>query len=331
MNFIEELYAKAKRLGKTIVLPETDDPRILRAAEIAQTNKLAHIILVGNEEAIQKKAQSVSANLTNIKIIDPANFDRMDEMVARLVERRKKVDLTSDAARQMLTEDYPYFGGMLINLGLADGMVSGADHATAHTIRSAVHTVGTAKNATLISSFFVMIHPNPQFGYNGVLFYADCGVIPNPTSPELAEIANLTAQSFKQLVGQLPRIALLSFSTKGSGKHADVDKVTKALAIAKQKYPELMIDGELQADAALIPEIGKRKAPDSQVAGIANVLIFPDLDAGNIGYKLTERLGGATALGPIFQGVAKPINDLSRGCSINDVVQVTAITAIQAQ
>jgi phosphate acetyltransferase len=331
MNYIEELYNKASKLNKIIVLPETEDPRILKAAEIIHTSKIAQVILVGNEADIRKTAQSAPANLEGIKIIDPIKFEQIDQMVELYVTRRKGKNLTAEEARKTLTTDYPFFGGYLVAMGLADGMVSGASHATAHTIKATVHSVGTAKGHSIISSFFIMVHPNPAFGYNGVMFYADCGVIPNPTAAELSEIAITTADSFKKLVGQLPKVAMLSFSTKGSGKHPDVDKVNMALGMAKKNAPELLIDGEMQADAALIPEIGKKKAPESKVAGAANVLIFPDLDAGNIAYKLTERLGGATALGPIFQGVAKPINDLSRGCSATDVVQITAITAIQAQ
>ncbi len=217
----------------------------------------------------------------------------------------------------------------MVRSGEADGMVTGADAPTAHTIKATVHCVGMAPGVSLISSFFAMITPKKEFGVDGLLFYADCGVNPNPTSDQLSDIAISTADSFRKLVGRDPKVAMLSFSTKGSAAHPDVDKVVKATEIVKAKRPELMVDGEFQADAALIPAIGRKKAPEQQVAGKANILIFPDLDAGNICYKITERIGGATALGPILQGAAKPINDLSRGCSADDIVNITAITAIQ--
>jgi phosphate acetyltransferase len=311
MGFISDIWNQAKRAQKTIVLPEGEDPRIVEAAQIIEKSKLAKVILLGE-------------NFTN-----PKTHPRLEEFIQKYQKKREAKGMTLDQAHKILTSDLPFFGAMLVDAGEADGMVSGANHATSDTIRAAVHCVGLAPGQTLISSFFAMITSKKEFGEDGLLFFADCGVVPNPNPEELAEIAITTATSFTKLTGKEPRIAMLSFSTKGSASHPDVDKVIKATEIAKKKRPDLLIDGELQGDAALIPSIGKKKAPGSTVAGQANILIFPDLDAGNICYKLTERIGGATALGPIFQGCAKPINDLSRGCSVEDVVNVAAITAVQ--
>ncbi len=330
MDFISNIWNRAKKINKTIVLPEATDARVLKAAEMIIKGKLAKIILLGNELEIGKAAELASADISGIEILTPLDSPKLEGYVKELTEKRKDKGMTSDEARRMLTVDLHYYGAMMVLHGEADGMITGATHPTADTIHAAVHTVGTAKDISIISSFFVIIHPNKKIGEEGILFYADCGVVPNPTPEELADIAIATAESFRRLMRREPKIAMLSFSTKGSATHPDVQKVIKATEIAKKKRNDLEIDGELQADAALVESVAKRKAPESEVAGKANILIFPDLDAGNIGYKLTQRLGGATALGPIFQGVAKPINDLSRGCSADDIVNVAAITAIQA-
>ncbi len=329
MDFIQDTWNKARKLNKTIVLPETTDVRILRATEIITKSHLAKIILIGREVEIKDLADKNSVNISDATIIDPASSDKLEKYIAEYQKLREKKGMTLEEARKIMSEDYSFFGAMMVRSGDADGMVTGANSPTAHTIKAAVHCVGLAPGISLISSFFAMIAPKKEFGIDGLLFYADCGVNPNPTSDQLSDIAITTADSFRKLVGRDPKVAMLSFSTKGSASHPDVDKVVAATNIVKNKRPELLIDGELQGDAALIPSIGKMKAPDSKVAGKANILIFPDLDAGNICYKITERIGGAIALGPILQGGAKPINDLSRGCSADDIVNITAITAVQ--
>ena len=331
MDFVQETWNKAKRLDKTIVLPETEDARVLKAAEIITRSKLAKVVLIGEEQKIKNVAGGGDVNFAGIKIVDPLKHPNLDKYVQILKDRRACKGMTIEKARHLLTRDFPYFGAMLVAQGEADGMVSGANHFTADTLRAVIECIGKGTGQSIISSFFVMVLQDKNFGDDGILFYADCGVVPNPTAEQLADIAVQTADSFSKLIRGEPRVAMLSFSTKTSATHPDADKVINATRIAREKRPDLLLDGELQFDAALIPQIGQRKAPGSPVAGRANILIFPDLDAGNIGYKITERLAHAQAFGPLLQGAAKPVNDLSRGCSVEDIVNVTAITAVQSQ
>jgi len=331
MDFTREVWNKAKRLNKTIALPETDDIRVLKASELAIKSKLANIVLVGVETEIKQLAQQNDIDISQAKIVTPRQHPKLDKYTQILKDQRHHRGMTVEKARHLLMDDYPYFAAMLVAQGEADGLVTGATHFTADTIKATVNCIGKAAGQSIISSFFVMVLNERSFVEDGILFFADCAVNPHPEAEELADIAIQTADSYKKLMGKEPRVAMLSFSTKTTAVHPHLDKVIKATEIAKKKRPDLMLDGEMQLDAALVPKVAQRKAPQSSVAGHANVLIFPDLDAGNIGYKITERLAGAKAFGPIFQGEAKPVNDLSRGCSIDDVVNVIAITAVQAQ
>lgn len=327
MEFIEKIKAKAKLKRMKIVLPETMDKRVLEAAQIASNEEIAEIILIGNKEELLKEVEDTN----NITIIDPTTSELTAKYINELVKIRKNKGMTEDEAKKLLLEDYMYYACMLVHDQKADGVVSGACHSTANTLRPALQIIKTSEDVSLVSAFFIMVVPNCEYGSNGTFLFADSGLEQNPTSEKLAEIAVCSAKSFKQLVEEEPLVAFLSHSTMGSAKHADVDKVIEAVKIAKEKYPEYKMDGELQLDAAIIPEIAISKAPDSEVAGHSNVLVFPDLDAGNIGYKLVQRLAKAEAYGPITQGIKAPINDLSRGCSVDDIVGVIAITAVQAQ
>lgn len=328
MGFIDEIKEKARQNKKTIVLPEAEDIRTLQAAAQIQKEDTANLILIGKEADVKELAGDL--DISKAKIVDPENFEKMDAYVDLLVELRKKKGMTAEEARRLLTTDYTYFGVMMVKAEDADGMVSGACHSTANTLRPSLQILKTAPGTKLVSAFFIMVVPDCELGANGIFAFADCGLNQNPNPEELAAIAGSTAKSFQALVGEEPLVAMLSHSTKGSAKHNDVDKVAEATKIAKEEYPEFKIDGECQLDAAIVPSIGASKAPGSEVAGKANVLVFPDLDAGNIGYKLVQRLGKAEAYGPMCQGIAKPVNDLSRGCSAEDIVGVVAITAVQA-
>ena len=332
MPYIDIIKEKAKADRKTIVLPETNDRRTLIAASHILEEGLADLVLVGNEEKIMDGAHWLELDLNGVRVVDPNNCgDKLDEYVDLLYETRKHKGMTPEKAREILTTDYLTFGVVMVKANDADGMVAGACHATADTLRPALQILKTAPGTKLVSGFFLMDVPDCEYGEGGTFLFADCGLNQDPTSEELAAIADTSAKSFKTLVGARPVVAMLSHSTKGSAKHALVDKVAKAVEIARSEYPSLVVDGELQLDAALVPSVAKAKAPDSEVAGKANVLIFPNLDCGNIGYKLVQRLAKAEAYGPMLQGIAKPVNDLSRGCSWEDIVGVVALTAVQAQ
>lgn len=329
MGFIDEIKKKAKADLKTIVLPETEDIRTYEAAEAILKEGTAKLVLIGSEEEVAKNKGSF--DISGAQIVDPAKSEKTESYIAKLVELRQKKGMTEEQARELLLTNYPYYGVMMVKMGDADGMVSGACHSTADTLRPCLQILKTKPGTKLVSAFFIMVVPDCDMGENGTFVFGDCGLNQNPTSEELAAIAVSSAESFKQLVGAEPRVAMLSHSSKGSAKHDDVTKVVEAVKIAKEQAPDLMLDGELQLDAAIVPSVGASKAPDSPVAGKANVLIFPDLDAGNIGYKLVQRLAKAEAYGPMTQGIAAPVNDLSRGCSAKDIEGVVAITAVQCQ
>ena len=329
MAFIDILKAKAKANKKTIVLPETEDRRTYEAAAQILAEGFADIVLVGSEEAI--KAGSEGLDISGAIIVDPAKSEKTQGYIDKLVELRSKKGMTPEQAKEILLNQYLYYGVMMVKMGDADGMVSGACHSTADTLRPCLQILKTKPGTKLVSAFFLMIVPDCEYGANGTFVFADSGLVQDPNAEELAAIAASSAESFELLVGEEAKVAMLSHSTMGSAKHALVDKVVEATRIAKEQYPELKLDGEMQFDAAVVPSVGKSKAPNSPVAGQANVIVFPNLDAGNIGYKLVQRLAKAEAYGPVTQGIAKPVNDLSRGCSAEDIVGVVAITAVQAQ
>ena len=331
MSYIDGIKEKARADKKTIVLPETNDKRTLIAASHIMEEEIADIIMIGNEEKILDGAGWLEVELDGVKIIDPEKCEKLDEYVNVLYETRKSKGMTPEKAREILLADPLTFGVVMVKNNDADGMVAGACHATADTLRPALQILKTAPGVKLVSGFFILDVPDCTFGEKGTFIFADCGLNQDPTAEELAAIADSSARSFKSLVGAKPIIAMLSHSTKGSAKHPLVDKVVLATEIAKKEYPHLTIDGELQTDAALVPQVAKSKAPGSEVGGKANVLIFPNLDCGNIGYKLVQRLAKAEAYGPMLQGISKPVNDLSRGCSWQDIVGVVALTAVQAQ
>ena len=334
MEFIDRIKERVKDDFKKIVLPESNDVRVLEAASTIKKEAFADIILIGKESEIESLAKDNNIDINGVTIIDPLTFSDSEKLINDYYddyyELRKHKGISLGQAKDTILNDYVYFANMLVKDGYADGVVSGACHSSADTLRPALQIIKTSKDTKVASAFFLMVVPNCEYGSNGVFVYSDCGMIQNPSSEELVEIGMMSANTFRLLVEEEPNVAFLSHSTFGSSKCSDVDKVVRAVEMAKKEYPNINLDGELQFDAAVVPEVAKSKAPNSSVAGKANVLIFPDLDAGNIGYKITERLAKAKAYGPVTQGLAKPVNDLSRGCNANDIVGVVAITALQA-
>ncbi len=331
MSAIEKIKAKARADVKHIVLPEGTEPRTVQASAKILKEGVARVTLLGNPDEVRKVAAETGTDLAGVAIIDPATSEKSAAYADLLYELRKAKGMTPEQATELVTKNPLYYGAVMLKAGDADGMVAGAINSTGNVLRPALQIIKTAPGIKVVSSCFIMELPDPKWGDNGVMIFGDCAVIPNPTAEELAAIAIASAASGKQLVDINPRVAMLSFSTKGSAKHENVTKVQEATKLAHELAPDLQLDGELQADAALVESVGQLKSPGSTVAGHANVLVFPDLQAGNIGYKLVQRLAGAEAIGPIIQGLAKPVSDLSRGCSVDDIVSVVSITAVKAQ
>ena len=330
MSFLGQVRKKALQANRRIVLPETNDERVIRAASQILKEGLAQVILVGNQEAIMHSAKAYEVSLSGVKIVDPYNFERLNDYVNKLVELRSKKGMTPEEAKKILQTDPNFFGAMLVKMGDADGMVSGSASPTANVLRAAIQVIGTQPGVKTVSSVFIMELSQFKDLFGSILVFGDCSVIPVPTSEQLADIATSAAETAVKIAGINPRVALLTFSTKGSAKHECVDRVIEAGRILRERKVKFRFDDELQADAALVKSVGEIKAPLSDVSGNANVLIFPTLSAGNIGYKLVQRLAGANAYGPIIQGLNAPVNDLSRGCSVEDIVVLTAITSAQA-
>lgn len=330
MSFIDGIKEKAKKDIKTIILPESEDKRVLEGAAKALKEGFANIILIGDENDIYKLASKNNIDISKARIVNPKTSEKYEEYVNSFYELRKAKGMTIEKARETMLENI-YFGMMMVKKGDADGLVSGACHSTANTLRPALQILKTAQGTKLVSAFFLMVVPNCEYGENGVFIFGDSGLVENPTADDLSEIAISSSKSFKQLTGKESKVAMLSYSTYGSAHSELTEKVIEATNILKEKAPDLACDGELQLDAAIVPEVAASKAPGSKVAGHANTLIFPDLNAGNIGYKLVQRLAKAEAYGPLCQGIAKPVNDLSRGCNSDDIAGVIAITCLQAQ
>ena len=329
MSFIDGLKDKAKQNIKTIILTESEDKRVLKAAQKVKEEGFAKIILIGNEDDANKLAKENDIDISGIQIINPETSEKFEEYANAFYELRKAKGMTIEKARETL-KDNMYFGTMMVKLGDADGLVSGACHSTANTLRPALQILKTAPGTKLVSAFFLMVVPDCEYGENGIFIFGDSGLVENPTPEELSEIAISSSKSFEQLTGKQSKVAMLSYSTYGSAHSELTEKVIEGTKLLKKKMPDLICDGELQLDAAIVPEIAASKAPGSPVKGEANTLIFPNLDAGNIGYKLVQRLAKAEAYGPLCQGIARPVNDLSRGCNSDDIVGVVAITAVQA-
>lgn len=330
MSFIETIKEKAKKDIKTIVLPEATDPRTIKATQIIQKENYAKVVLIGDEEEVRKIAEKENVDISNIQIINPEKDEKAKFYAKELYELRKAKGMTEEQAQELIKNPV-YYGMMMVKLDEADGLVSGAAHSTSDTLRPALQILKTAPGTKLVSAFFVMVVPNCEYGANGTFVFADSGLNEEPNEDALSEIAIASSKSFEQLVGEQAKVAMLSYSTYGSAHSASTEKVINATKLVKEKAPELLVDGELQLDAAIIPEVAEFKAKGSPLKGKANVLVFPDLGAGNIGYKLVQRFAKAEAYGPLCQGIAKPVNDLSRGCSAEDIAGVVAITAVQAQ
>jgi len=323
IELLENIKEKASKRKKTIVLPESHDERVLRAAEKLVKENVCGVITLGNEEKIRAEAEKLGINLSGVRIIDPAKSEKLSDFANIFYNKRKNKGVTIEQAREIMLKDL-FFGAMMVNEGMADGNVAGSTASTGDVLKAAFQCVGMPEGISIVSSFFLMIFPEKVYSF------ADCAVVPNPDAQQLADIAISTADNHKKLTGEEAYVAMLSFSTKGSATHELIDKVLEATRIAKEKRPDLNIDGELQFDAAVVDSIGKKKAPGSDVAGRANVLVFPDLQAGNIGYKIAQRMGKAEAVGPVVQGLKKPLFDLSRGCSVDDIVNTSAIAALMA-